>query len=209
MVGEGVALACLDRDEIEKVLVIGRRPCGIVHPKLEEIVVPDVGNIKAEAERVKGYDACFFCLGISSIGADHDDYYATTYTLTLGFAGTLAKANPGMTFCYVAGAGTDVTEKSRMWWSRIKGKTENDLAALPLVVYGMRPGFIKPYPGQRFANPMYKYIGWFFPIGRALYPTGFCKMGELALSMIRLARHGSEDSVVSGRDIITLAAKER
>ncbi len=209
MVGEGVTLVCLDRPGIEKILVIGRRPCGIDHPKLEEIVVPDVGDIAAEEARVRGYDACFFCLGMSSMGADMDEYYATTYTLTLGFAGTLAKANPGMTFCYVAGAGTDVTERSMMQWSRIKGKTENDLAKLPLVVYGMRPAFIKPYPGQKHALAMYKYVGWFYKAGRAMVPKDYCTMEELALSMIYLARTGSEKKVIGGKDIIAFAEKEK
>ena len=208
MVGEGVTLVCLERPEIEKILVIGRRPCGISHPKLEEIVVPDVGDIAAEENRVRGYDACFFCLGMSSVGADRDEYYDTTYTLTLGFAATLARANPGMTFCYVAGAGTDVTERSSMWWSRIKGKTENDLARLPLVVYGMRPAFIKSWPGQTHVLPMYKYVGWFYPIGRKLTPGSYGTVEELALAMIYLARTGSEKHVVSGKDIIAFAAKE-
>ncbi len=209
MVGEGVTLVCLDRPEIDRILVIGRRPCGIDHPKLEEIVVPDVGDIAAQEERVRGYDACFFCLGMSSLGAGRDEYYDTTYTLTLGFAGTLAKVNPGMTFCYVAGAGTDETERSMMWWARIKGKVENDLARLPLVAYGMRPGFIKPYPGQKRIIRIYKYVDWFFRTGRALAPGSYCTVEELALSMIYLACTGSEKRVISGKDIIAMAAEER
>uniref|UniRef100_S0DGR1 Putative NAD(P)-binding protein n=1 Tax=termite gut metagenome TaxID=433724 RepID=S0DGR1_9ZZZZ len=205
MVGEGVALVCLERPEVERVLVIGRRPCGISHPKLDEIVVPDVGDISGFEAHVKGYNACFFCLGMSSIGVDHDVYYATTYTLTLGFAHTLAAANPGMTFCYVAGAGTGAD--SRMWWARIKGKVENDLAQLPLKVYGMRPAFIKPVAGQRHALPMYRYVGWFYPIGRAMSPGGYCTMQELALSMIRLAEAGPKKRIVSGKDIVALAAE--
>lgn len=204
MVGEGVTMVCLDRPEIEKILVVGRRPCGIDHPKLEEIVVPDVGDIAAYEMQVAGYDACFFCLGMSSVGVSRDDYRATTYTLTLGFAKTLAKTNPGMTFCYIAGAGTD----GGMWWARIKKQTEDDTAKLGLTVYGMRPAFIKPWPGQKHILPMYKYVSWSFPIGRKLSPGGFCTVEELALSMIRLAREGSENHVVSGRDIIAIAKKD-
>lgn len=205
MVGEGVLHICLQDPDIEKVLVVGRRSCGVQHPKLNEIVQPDLFDLSPVASQLAGYDACYFCLGISSVGISADDYYRTTYTLTIHFGEILSRLNPQMTFCYISGAGTDSSEKGRSRWARVKGKTENDLMKLPFhQVFGVRPGFIKPFEGLKRVNPLYKYVGWMFPIGRKLYPSGFCKMEELAKAMINLTRNGYQKQVIEGDDIIRL-----
>ena len=206
MVGEGVLHECLQHPQVEAVLIINRKPYGLSHPKLTEIIHQDFYNFAPIAGQLSGYDACFFCLGISSVGMKEEAYYKVTYTLTLHVAGILAQQNPTMTFCYISGAGTDSTEKGRSMWARVKGKTENDLMKLPFrQVYAFRPGFIKPTKGLSHANKFYRYINWAFPIGRALYPAGFCTMKELGLSMINIIIHGYSKKVVDGKDIIKLA----
>jgi uncharacterized protein YbjT (DUF2867 family) len=205
MVGEGVLHVCLQDPDIEKVLVIGRRSCGIQHPKLNEIVQPDLFDLSTVASQLSGYDGCYFCLGISSVGISADDYYRTTYTLTMHFGEILSRLNTQMTFCYISGAGTDSSEKGRSRWARVKGKTENDLMKLPFrQVFAMRPGFIKPFEGLTRVNSLYKYVGWLFPIGRKLYSSGFCTMEELAKAMINLTKKGYSKKVIEGNDIIKL-----
>ena len=206
MVGEGVMHTCLLNDDIEEVLVIGRRSCEVKHAKLKEIILPDLFNLIPISSQLVGYDACYFCLGITSLGISADDYYRITYTLTLHFGETLSKLNPQMTFCYISGAGTDSTEKGRSRWARVKGKTENDLMKLPFSqVFAMRPGFIKPIEGMTRTNPLYKYMKWLFPIGRTLYPAGFCTLEELSNAMINLTQKGYPKKVIEGRDIIEIS----
>ena len=158
MVGEGVLLECLQHPDVEAVLVINRRPCGVVHEKLKEIVHKDFFNIIPVADQLTGYNACFFCLGVSSIGMKEPEYTHLTYDLTLHVAGVLAKQNSGMTFCYVSGAGTDSTEQGKSMWARVKGKTENDIMKLSFKkAYMFRPGFMKATPGQKNVLSYYKY----------------------------------------------------
>jgi hypothetical protein len=206
MVGEGVLYECLRHPDVEAVLVINRKPCGYNHPKLKEILHPDFFDLSPIADQLSGYNACFFCLGVSSVGMKADDYYKMTYTLTLHVAETLSTRNRNMDFCYVSGGGTDSSEKGKSRWARVKGKTENDLMKLPFGrVFAFRPGFIKPTPGLKYAHRFYRYIGWLYPIGRALYPNGFCTLKEIGLAMIHSATTGYDKKILEGRDIITLA----
>lgn len=206
MVGEGVLHECLQNPLVEAVLIINRRTAGITHPKLKEIIHADFFNLAPIAQQLTGYNACFFCLGVSSIGMKEPAYYRVTYTLTMHVAETLSRQNPGMVFCYVSGAGTDSSEQGRLMWARVKGKTENDLRKLPFrKAYAFRPGFIKPIRGLKHTHAFYKYIGWLFPIGRALSPNGFCTLQELALAMIHVVSKGFDKEVVTGKDIIQLA----
>ena len=208
MVGEGVLHVSLSHPSIEKILVINRRPCGVMHPKLKEIIHEDFLNLSAIEQELTGYDACQFCLGVSSIGISKEEYYRLTYTLTLHVAETLSRLNNGMSFNYISGAGTDSTEKGGMNWARVKGKTENDLMKLPFKnVYAFRPGFIKPIKGLIRTNPYYKYVNWLFPIGRFLYPKGFCTLQQLALAMIFTAQNNYEKKIIEVKDIIELANK--
>jgi len=206
MVGEGVLHECLLHPLVEAVLVINRRPCGVDHPKLKEIIHADFFDFSSIESQLSGYNACFFCLGVSSIGMKEEQYYRLTYTLTMHVAETLSRLNSSMTFCYVTGAGTDSTEKGRSMWARVKGKTENALMKLPFKnVYAFRPGFIKAIKGLKHVHPFYKYISWMFPIGRVLYPNGFCTLHELGLAMINVAENGYDKQVIEGKDIIALA----
>lgn len=208
MVGEGVLHVCLNHPDVENVLVINRKPCGVVHSKLKEIIHPDFYNLSPIADQLSGYDACYFCLGISSIGMKEPEYFKTTYSLTMHFAETLVRQNPAMTFCYISGAGTDSTEKGRSMWARVKGKTENDLMKLSLKrVFVLRPGFIRPIKGLKRTHSFYKYINWLYPLGRTVYPGGFCTMEELALCMIHLSQNGYPKQVIEGKDIIAVAKR--
>lgn len=205
MVGEGVLHECLNSADVAEILIINRHALGLSHPKLKEIIHPDFYNMQPITEQLRGYDACFFCLGVSSVGMNADDYYKTTYTLTLHVAGILTNVNKDMTFCYVSGAGTDETESGRSGWARVKGKTENDLAKLPFrETFAFRPGFIKPTQGLTKTHSFYKYVNWLFPIGRAVYPKAFCTMKELGLAMINVAKNGYSKRIIEGNDIIAL-----
>ena len=206
MVGEGVLQECLQHPQVEAVLIINRKPSGVLHPKLKEIIHADFFDISSIADQLKGYNACYFCLGVSSIGMKEPEYFKLTYTLTIHVAEVLSKLNPDMTFCYVSGASTDSTEKGNQMWARVKGKTENDLRKLPFKrAYSFRPGFIKPTPGLKHAHPFYKYINWLFPVGRALAPNGFCTLHELGLAMINVVDSSYDKNIVEGKAIIELA----
>ncbi|MBD0293884.1 MAG: NAD-dependent epimerase/dehydratase family protein [Bacteroidota bacterium] len=205
MVGEGVLLECLSHPDVEQVLVINRKPVGVSHPKLREIIHTDFFNLSPIEEQLSGYNACFFCLGVSSVGISKEEYKHITFDLTLNVAQVLAKLNPEMTFCYVTGAGTDSSEQGRMAWARVKGATENALMRLFKQAYMFRPGFMKATPGQKNIKSYYKYFEWLYPIGRALYPAGFCTLQEVGLAMINAASKGYPKQILNVKDIVKLA----
>ncbi|ATL49670.1 epimerase [Chitinophaga caeni] len=206
MVGEGVVHVCLQHPLVKEVLIINRKPSGINHPKLQEIIHQDFYDFSGLKNRLSGYDACFHCMGISSVGIDAASYYKITYTMTMALAKVLCELNPAMTFCYVSGQGTDSSENGKLAWARIKGKTENDLFKLPFrQAFGMRPGFIRPIKGLKHTHKFYRYINWTFPLGRALFPNGFCTMEELATAMIALTGLGFPKRVINGKDITSLS----
>jgi hypothetical protein len=208
MVGEGVLHECLQHNEVEEVLVVGRRTCGVTHLKLEEILIPDFFDLSAIENKLAGYNACFFCLGVSSIGMKEAEFYKLTYLLTMNFATVLAKQNSGMIFCYISGAGTDSTEKGRMMWARVKGKTENDLAKLSFKkVYNFRPGIMKPTKGLKNTLRFYKYFGWLLPVIKLIAPKKVSSLRELGLAMINAASKGYEKQTLEVKDIIVLSKK--
>lgn len=208
MVGEGVLLECLDNPDIVSVMVINRKPGGVVHPKVTEIIHQDFFNLTGLEEQLSGYDACFFCLGVSSVGMKEPEYTRLTYTLTLGFAGTLARLNPGMTFCYVSGAGTDSSEKGKMMWARVKGKTENDLMKLPFrQAYNFRLAFPIPTKGMKNTHSYFRYVGWLIPAVSTLFPDMVCSLQQLALAMINCVSQGYSKTVLEVKDIKKAAAK--
>jgi hypothetical protein len=208
MVGEGVLHECLEHGSVEQVLVIGRRACGVAHPKLKEIVHKNFYDISAIKKRLGGHNACFFCLGASSMGMSEKEYRSLTYDLTMHVADTLSRLNPDMIFCYVSGAGTDSTEKGRFMWARIKGKTENDLMKLPFRrVYAFRPGFMKPTPGLKNTHRYYKYFNPLYPLARVLFHNWVSTLSELGLAMINSAIKGYDKQVLEVRDIVELAKK--
>jgi uncharacterized protein YbjT (DUF2867 family) len=206
MVGEGVLHECLQHPSVSSVLVINRKPCGVVHPKLKEIIHGDFFNFSAIENQLVGYNTCFFCLGMSSVGMNEADFTRGAYTLTMHVAETLCKVNKDMTFCYISGSGTDSTEKGKTMWARVKGKTENDLMKLPFKrVYNFRPGYLHPTKGLKNTLPYYKYLSWLYPILRPIGGNMMSTLSELGLAMIHSVSKGSEKQILEVRDIIALS----
>ena len=206
MVGEGVLEECLIHPDVEKIFVINRRPCGVTSPKLEEIIHDNFFDISPVESRLSGYNTCFFCLGVSAINKKEPEYFALTYTLTMHIARRLSKLNPEMTFCYVSGAGTDSTEKGKLMWSRVKGRTENDLMKLPFKkVYNFRPGFLQPSKGHKFAHKYYSFVGFLYPVLRLAFPGFVSTLKEFGLALINIALKGYEKQVLEVPDIIKLS----
>jgi len=209
MVGEGVLHECLLSDDIEKVLVVTRRPCGVQHKKLKEIIQKDFFDLGPIESQLSGYDACFFCLGVSSVGMKKADYEKMTYDLTMRFAKTLVRVNKEMVFSYISGAGTDSTEKGGSHWARVKGKTENDLQKLGFrQTYLFRPGILKPTRGLKNTLGFYKWAGWLIPVIEALAPSKICGLKELGQAMIHAAMKGYEKNILEVRDIKSLNQKK-
>jgi hypothetical protein len=206
MVGEGVLLKALDHEDVESVLVIGRRSCGVKHPKLKELIHSDFYDYSGIEPQLTGWNACWFCLGVTSVGKTEAVYRRLTYDLTMQAARTLSKLNPAMTFCYVSGTGTDSTEKGRSMWARVKGKTENDLRALPFkAAYAFRPGFIKPYKGLKNSYGISKALGGIYPVLKTIFPKYVCTLEDLAFAMIHAARDGYSSPALENPDIARLA----
>ncbi|WP_405491809.1 epimerase [Nocardia sp. NBC_00511] len=205
MVGQGVLNECLQDDRVEQVLAIGRSPLGIENPKLRELVQPDPTDLAAIADELPQFDACFFCLGVSSVGMKEDEYRRITYDLALKVGRTLAAANPKLTFIYVSGQGTDSTEQGRSMWARVKGKTENDLLALPFQAYMFRPGFIQPMDGVKSKTPLYRaayaVTGPLIPVFRRLAPNIVNDNREIGRAMINVAAGGAGERVLVPRAI--------
>jgi len=210
MVGQGVLRECLLDHAVERILSIGRSRSLEAHPKLTEIVQPDLDNYDAIADQLVGFDACFFCLGVSSGAVDQQEYERITYGITLAAAEILARQNPQMTFVYVTGAGTDSSEKGRTFWARIKGKTENALLRLPFkAAYMFRPGFIEPLHGIRSRTKSYRLL---YAVMRPLLPLFRLFLGNYMLTteqigraMIKVARDGAPKPILEIQDIRALA----
>jgi uncharacterized protein YbjT (DUF2867 family) len=206
MVGEGVLLECLQQPAVARVLMVNRKPFGLQHPKLQELIVPDFMELDAFTAQLTGYDACFFCAGISSVGLNEAEYTHITYEITLHFAGVLARLNPQMVFGFISGAQTDSTEAGKVMWARVKGSTENALLRLPFrAVYNFRPGFMKPVDGQRNVRSYYRIVTWLYPLAVRLFPNHGCTLSELALAMIHSVLSGAPRHVLEVKDIKALA----
>jgi uncharacterized protein YbjT (DUF2867 family) len=206
MVGEGVLLECLEHPAIEKVLIVNRKSYGATHPKLQECIVPDFLDLDGFASQLSGYDACFYCAGVSSRGMSESEYSRITYDITIHFAQELASLDPQMIFVYVSGALTDSSEKGRVMWARVKGRTENALMRCGFRrVYNFRPGFMKPTPGQRNIQWYYKAIGWMYPILRVALGNQVSTMRDVGLAMIHSVLKGYPKQVLEIRDINSLA----
>ena len=208
MVGEGVMHEALNSTYIEEVLVIGRKLTGYLHPKLKEFQLVDFYKPEELSDLVKSYDACLFCLGVSSIGMKEDEFTLKTHTLTIGFATILAKSNPHMTFSYISGFATDSTEKGSVMWARVKGRTENDLGSLGFKnTYAFRPFYLQPTIGMKNTLSLYKYVDWLYPFLKIVMPNHMSKLSELGLSMLECAIFGYEKNIVEVKDILALAKK--
>lgn len=205
MVGEGVLLECLQNPEVTEVLSVSRNPIGISHRKLKELIIPDFSKLPENDKRLTGYDACFYCAGISSYGKTEEKYRHITYDTTLTFAKAL-KPNSKLTFIYVSGAGTDSSEKGRSMWARVKGKTENDLFKLPFKqAFGFRVGIMEPIEGQKRVLGYYGYVSWIFPLIRIVLPKIINKMQEVGQAMIYLTQNGYEKNVIKVEDVAILS----
>jgi len=206
MVGEGVSLECLSSPLVSEVLSVSRKPTGRSHPKLKEYIVPEFLDLKDGDSRLTGYDACFFCAGVTSIGKSEAEYTRITYDTTIHFAQILTAQNPHMTFIYVSGAGTDSSEKGRSMWARVKGRTENKLMTLPFgKVHNFRPGFMKHIPGQKYLLPAYKYVGWLYPVVKVAFPNSASTLSQVAQAMIQCATTDVDKTILEVRDINGLA----
>jgi nucleoside-diphosphate-sugar epimerase len=206
MVGEGVLLTCLEHPAITCVLLVSRKPYGLQHPKLKECIVPDFMLLDGVRDQLVGYDACFFCAGISSAGMSEADYTHITYDITLHFANVLASLNSRMAFCYVSGALTDSTEKGKVMWARVKGRTENALTRLGFrSVYNFRPGFMRASPGQRNIKSYYSLIGWAYPLLHTLLPNQVSTLHDVGTAMIRCAQQGYPKQILEIKDINAFA----
>ena len=206
MVGPGVLRECLVDPEVEQVLALGRRACGVENPKLLEIVRPELFDYSDIEHELAGYDACFFCLGVSAAGMNEEQYTKIAYELTLAAAETLVKLNPNMTFIYVSGAGTDGTEQGRTMWARVKGKTENDLLKLPFkAAYMFRPALIQPMHGIKSRTTAYR-VGYaiaapLFPVLKALFPRYVTTTEDVGRAMLRVAKQGHPNSILENDDL--------
>jgi len=208
MVGEGVLHETLNHPDTEAVLILGRRPYGLKHPKLKELVHDDLYNLSSIEDQLKGYNACFFCLGTTSVGKKEPEYTKITYTLTMHVATTLSRLNSDMTFCYVSGGGTDSTEKGRSMWARVKGKTENDLMKLPFkAVYNFRPGYMHPTKGLKNTLSGYKYLSWMYPAFKVFFPNYVSTLKDLGDAMINATLKGYNKNIIEVKDIHVLAGK--
>ena len=212
MVGRGVLLACLGEPDVKVVVTLGRTATGIHDPKLQEIIHRDLLRYDGMEETLAGFDACFFCLGIASSGMNEADYERITYGYTMAPAELLARLNPGMTFIFISGSGTDSSEKGRMMWARVKGRTENALLKLPLKAYMFRPGFIEPMDGIQSKTPMYRrfysILGPLFPLLRKAFPNYVLSTRQIGRAMLNIARRGYPTHILEARDIRAAAGPQ-
>ncbi len=211
MVGRGVLLECLDDPRIDSVVSVGRRKCGMIHPKLTEIEQPDLFAVGPLAPAFKSVDGCFFTLGTSAVGMSETAYTKVTHDLTLGIARALAQASPNCTFCYVTGAGTDSTEKGRAMWARVKGRTENELLKLFPKSYMFRPAIIVPLRGVHSKTLIYEL---FYAVSRPLlpkfpawFPNSTTTSVNMGRAMIHLAANGDEKRILETPDINRVAGQ--
>ena len=206
MVGQGVLRECLLDSGVNNVLTVGRRPTGQSNPKLQEIAHENFLDFSGVESQLAGFDACFFCLGVSSIGMNEEGYRHLTYDITMAVATTLAKLNPGMVFTYVTGAGTDSTEQGRVMWARVKGKTENDLLKLPFkAAYMFRPAGIQPLHGIRsktaWVQALYVATAPLLSLLTRVAPKYMTTTEQLGRAMIKVAREGFPKAVLESEDI--------
>jgi len=203
MAGEGVLFECLENNAIKEVLIINRRHYDIQHPKLKELLIADFMKLDGFEDQLTDYDACFYCAGISSVGMKEEQYHFITYDTTLAFAEKLLQLNPAMVFNFVSGGHTDSTEKGKVMWARVKGKTENALMKLPFKAqYNFRPGFMKPFKQQKNVKAIFKSLIFLFPL---LLPRQSLTLKQVGKAMINAVEKGYSKQVLEISDIKILA----
>ena len=208
MIGQGVLRECLLASDVNRVLTIGRSATGVQNAKLQELVHADLWNYAAVEEQLPGFDACFFCLGVTSAGMSEADYTRVTYGITVAAAETLCRLNPDMTFVFVSGAGADSTEQGRLMWARVKGKTENAILKMPFKgSYAFRPGVVQPMHGERSRTTAYRVL---YSVTKPLLPLlkrilPVVTTEQFGRAMLIVARHGAPRRVLENSDINQLA----
>lgn len=212
MVGKGVLLECLDHESIDEVLVIGRNTVDVDHKKLKQLVHKDFSDFTTVKDKLEGYNGCFYCLGISAAGLSEDQYKKITYDYTMALAKTLFDNNPDMTFNYVSGQGTDSSEKGRVMWARVKGKTENDILKLGFKqAFAFRPGMIIPLKGIKSRTKsyqfLYDYFMWLVQSVKVISPNSVVNTTQIGLAMINTMLNGYEKKILRPKDIIILSEK--
>ena len=216
MIGKGALRECLIDSGVARVVTVGRRPTGQKHAKLSELICPDLTNLAPLEPQLIGFDACFFSLGVSALGMTEEQYTRVNYDLTMSVARTLVRTSPGLTFIYVSGAGTDSSERGRMMWARVKGRTENALLSLPFkAAYMFRPGAVIPLHGirstTRWYNAVYLGLRPLYPLLSRLAPTMITTTEQLGRAMLAVARNGYPAHVLEMVDInrVVRAARAR
>ena len=207
MVGQSVLTECLKSPIVEEILIIGRRSCGIKNDKIKEIIHNDFIDYSGIENELKAYDACFYCLGVSSVGMSKEKYYDITYNYTVAVADALSRQNHNMSFSFVSGAGTDETEKSRIHWARVKGKAENVLRKYPFRSLALfRPAYIKALDGVKPSYSLNKYFGWFFyPVLKTFFPKTVITSEELGKAMINSMFQKEKVRIIENEEIKNLA----
>lgn len=203
MVGEGVLFECLENQAVAEVLLVGRKSYGLSHPKLKELIVKDFSGIGNHSEILRHYDGCFFCAGVSSVGENEESFTKKTYDFAVPFATTLSQINPGMTFIYVSGNRTDSTEKGKVMWARVKGRTENALMKLNFKgQYNFRPAIMKGTKGQKNVKMIYKIIG---PLLSPFFSVKTLTLKQVGQAMINAVQKGYPTQILEADDIYQLS----
>ncbi len=206
MVGEGVLHECILDSRVTDILLISRKKYKTTNTKVKQLIVKELTDVKNHLTELAGYDACYFCMGVSSVGMKEEKYTKLTYDLTLNFAKTIVTVNKEMTFTYVSGVGTDSTEKGKSMWARVKGKTENDLIALPFkAVFAFRPGGIKPTKGLKNTYTSYKVLAPLVSFLNWAMPKYMCSLAEIGKAMINVTEKGYHRPQIEVKDIRKLA----
>ena len=199
MVGEGVLLECIQNPKVSEILIVGRRHYDISSPKVKELLVPDFLKISGFSEQLKGYDACFFCAGISSVGMTEEKYTVITYDTTMAFAKTVVEQNPNMVFNFVSGRSTDSSEKGNVMWARVKGKTENDLQKIGFrAEYNFRPALMIPFKGQKSAKPVFKVMA---NVLKYVMPKATLTLSQVGKAMINVVEKPYSKNILEVADI--------
>jgi nucleoside-diphosphate-sugar epimerase len=202
MVGEGILYACLDSNKVEKILIISRKPSLINHPKVKEIIHADFNNFDSFSENISEYNACFHCLGVSSVGMKEEQFNKLTFELTKAMVDCFSSLNPKIAYTYVSGVGTDGSEKGKSIWARVKGKTENYIRSIPNQgAFMFRPGYLQPTKGTKNAYKTYKILSFLYPVLKFCFPKYTCTLEEMGKAMINVCAMGYSKNVLEVEDI--------
>ena len=213
MIGSGALIECLGHPDVERVLAVGRRSCGVEHERLEELIHGDFLDYSDVRDRLRGYDACLFCLGVSAAGMSEAEYTRITHDFTIAAAEAIREASPGSTFCYISGQGADSSEQGRVMWARVRGRLENRLLAMgPGATWIFRPGYVQPAKGVTSATKLYRtlyrIVGPLFPLFSRVIPNQVTTTERIGLALIRVVRDGAPSNTLRNREINALAAAE-